>query len=38
VRHEVTIETRRGKKGFGSAVRIQIERDGGATRILAIRR
>jgi len=29
-RHEVTIETRRGKKGFGPAVRIQLERGDGA--------
>ena len=38
VRHEVTIETRRGEQGFGPGVRIQLERDGGSTRIVAIRR
>jgi hypothetical protein len=36
--HEVTIETRRGEEGFGPPVRIQLERDSGSTRILAIRR
>ena len=35
--HEVTIETSRGKS-FGPAVRIQIERGGGPTRIVGIRR
>jgi hypothetical protein len=36
--HEVRIETRRGEEGFGPAVRIQLEHDGGPTRIVAIRR
>jgi hypothetical protein len=34
----VTIETSRDKEGFGPAVRIQLERDGGPTLIVAIRR
>jgi hypothetical protein len=36
--HQVTIETSRDKEGFGPAVRIQLERDGGPTLIVAIRR
>jgi hypothetical protein len=36
--YEVTIETNRGDEDFGPAIRIQLERDGRHTRIIAIRR